>query len=614
MASERSESADLRFGAFTLDLVDARLIGPDGPIHIGRKAFDVLQLLVSQPGQLVTREQMFEQVWNGVAVSESSLTTVIKELRRALGDDSRSPTFIEGVYGRGYRFIATVTAEPRRAVAPALVASKAGQPRIVMWVIAVVAVVATVIAGGVWFAGRDEGPASIAYVGMTGEVAQGSPLPVQIEEALLAGFSTDGRVTIRRVSAPPRRGYSLGGTITHAGDVLKLSVRIENAASRAVLWSRVYEQPAAASDRIATWFAGRTAAVARCGLGAADAHGRPLSDAVMGLVFAECAAQFDGTSPTRALDIARKLTVAQPDLAAGWSAVAWHAGLAGGPSSRPTLSDEQRHAIARALELDPQDSRAWHLRVYEAPLGDLVAAEAAYEKALAARLSICGCVYQDYANFLRAVGRGAQARTMLERAQDVVPLETGPVAGLIQLDAAAGRQAEASRQFAVLAGRELDTGRIAAATVSNALWTRDYAGALDAFPRAGLRMPPELAEAMRAGFQALADDNAAARAKASAAVGDAARRCDCISALSIRMQAALGDTEGAFASMSEAADTRLPMILSTIGWDPMLADVRRLPGFPALAERAGLIRYWRETKTRPDFCAAGDAPAVCKTI
>jgi DNA-binding winged helix-turn-helix (wHTH) protein len=97
------------FGDFVLDTVDGRLLGPHGSIHLGRKAFQVLEMLVAHAGQLVAKETLFEAVWTGLHVSDSVLTVAIKELRKALGDKARDPRFIESVYGRGYRFVAPVS-------------------------------------------------------------------------------------------------------------------------------------------------------------------------------------------------------------------------------------------------------------------------------------------------------------------------------------------------------------------------------------------------------------------------------------------------------------------------------------------------------------------------
>ena len=108
MAVAADSDRVLVFGDFRLDMADERLWGAHGPIKLGNKAYGVLRLLAGQQGRLITKDTLFETVWNGTIVSESALTSVIKELRRALSDESRTPRFIESVYGRGYRFIAEV--------------------------------------------------------------------------------------------------------------------------------------------------------------------------------------------------------------------------------------------------------------------------------------------------------------------------------------------------------------------------------------------------------------------------------------------------------------------------------------------------------------------------
>lgn len=107
------EDRPVRFGEFVLDPAEAMLVGPDGPVRIGRKAFRLLEALVAHPGSLLTKERLFETVWDGTIVSESALTATVKELRRALRDEARNARFIENVYGRGYRFVASVAPEAR---------------------------------------------------------------------------------------------------------------------------------------------------------------------------------------------------------------------------------------------------------------------------------------------------------------------------------------------------------------------------------------------------------------------------------------------------------------------------------------------------------------------
>ena len=109
----------IEFAQYRLDLTDERLSRADLPIELRPKAFQVLRYLVERPGQLVVREELLEAVWPNLVVSLETLTQVIAELRRALGDDARSPTFIQTVHRRGFRFIADVRSSSGWMASPA---------------------------------------------------------------------------------------------------------------------------------------------------------------------------------------------------------------------------------------------------------------------------------------------------------------------------------------------------------------------------------------------------------------------------------------------------------------------------------------------------------------
>src|SRR5262245_36077911 len=100
----------LVFGPFRLDLRDERLWRGPEAIPLPPKIFAVLCCLVSQAGQLVTKAALLEAVWPETVVSEAVVTVAMRTLRRVLGDEARTPRFIETVHGRGYRFIAPVSA------------------------------------------------------------------------------------------------------------------------------------------------------------------------------------------------------------------------------------------------------------------------------------------------------------------------------------------------------------------------------------------------------------------------------------------------------------------------------------------------------------------------
>src|SRR5712692_892527 len=111
MSSEeyRQEHRVFRFEPFRLDVRNAQLWRGPEVIRLTSKALAVLRYLAERSGQLVTKDEIFAAVWPGVVVSDSALVACIGELRRALGDERRTPHFIETVHGRGYRFIAPIS-------------------------------------------------------------------------------------------------------------------------------------------------------------------------------------------------------------------------------------------------------------------------------------------------------------------------------------------------------------------------------------------------------------------------------------------------------------------------------------------------------------------------
>ena len=85
-------------------------ISRDGvSVQLELKAMDVLLCLAGRPGELVTKHELVDTVWQTEFVSDNTLTRRIAELRGAFGDDARNPRYIETITKRGYRLIAEVT-------------------------------------------------------------------------------------------------------------------------------------------------------------------------------------------------------------------------------------------------------------------------------------------------------------------------------------------------------------------------------------------------------------------------------------------------------------------------------------------------------------------------
>jgi DNA-binding winged helix-turn-helix (wHTH) protein/tetratricopeptide (TPR) repeat protein len=102
-----------RFGLFEADMENARLTRQGVRIRLQDQPFRILAMLLEHPGQIVTRDELREELWPaGTYVSfDPSLNMALNRLRVALGDDADNPRFIETVPKRGYRFIAPVNIE-----------------------------------------------------------------------------------------------------------------------------------------------------------------------------------------------------------------------------------------------------------------------------------------------------------------------------------------------------------------------------------------------------------------------------------------------------------------------------------------------------------------------
>src|SRR5271155_3274165 len=119
MASQSQFPAWLAFGPFGVN-VQARQLPRGGVrIRLSGQPFQVLLSLLAHPGDVVTNEQLREQIWKeGTFVDfEHGLHAAVNKLRRALGDSAENPRYVETVPGRGYRFVGALERPPAQATA-----------------------------------------------------------------------------------------------------------------------------------------------------------------------------------------------------------------------------------------------------------------------------------------------------------------------------------------------------------------------------------------------------------------------------------------------------------------------------------------------------------------
>jgi len=96
-----------RFDEFEIDTQNYQLCRQGQTVEIEPKVFDLLCYLVKNRNMLVTRDKLFENLWPGRVVSDTSLSNQINAARKAVGDNGQKQMVIKTVHGRGYQFVAS---------------------------------------------------------------------------------------------------------------------------------------------------------------------------------------------------------------------------------------------------------------------------------------------------------------------------------------------------------------------------------------------------------------------------------------------------------------------------------------------------------------------------
>ena len=104
----------LQFGIFEVDLKAGELRRNGSKVRLQEQPFQVLTVLLEQPGEVVSREELRNRLWpaDTFVDFDHSLNAAIRRLREALGDSADSPRFVETVARRGYRFLVPVNGKP----------------------------------------------------------------------------------------------------------------------------------------------------------------------------------------------------------------------------------------------------------------------------------------------------------------------------------------------------------------------------------------------------------------------------------------------------------------------------------------------------------------------
>ena len=149
------QSRIIRFGRFEVD-ARAGEVRKDGVrIKLQQQPFQLLLALLRSAGDVVTREQLRQQLWRADTFVDfdHSLNAAIKRLRDALGDSADNPVFVETLARRGYRFIAPISGS---SSGNGTIAAGIDGPRtrLLMWWVAMSTIAGTVAGAVIWMLWR----------------------------------------------------------------------------------------------------------------------------------------------------------------------------------------------------------------------------------------------------------------------------------------------------------------------------------------------------------------------------------------------------------------------------------------------------------------------------
>lgn len=216
------------------------------------KVMDVFVVLASHDREVVSRDQLIQEVWDGRPQTDDVINRCIRELRKALDDDARSPKYIETIQRRGYR--AMLPAVLPEAVVPEVASEAATGGRNHLWLAAGVAAVLIVF----WqVLGTDREPpppgtrpTSVAVFEF--DCVQG---PGAADGHLCFGFAEEVIATLQQVEglrivrkrmrydsalAVDEDGF-VSGSVQILGDQVRIAAQLEDARSGEVLWSRSFD-------------------------------------------------------------------------------------------------------------------------------------------------------------------------------------------------------------------------------------------------------------------------------------------------------------------------------------------------------------------------------------
>jgi len=259
---------EISFGRFRVDFARRELHRDDRPVRLGARARDILCLLASAGGAVVSKDELMERVWAGVVVEEHNIQVHISALRKALTEDGDGESWIVTVPGRGYRLL------PSRQ--PPAVADTAPQPSLPAPDKPSIAVLP--------FLNLSSDPEQEYFAdGMVEEIVTAlSRIRWLFVVARTSSFAYKGQAPdVRRIGRELGVRYVLEGSVRKTGNRVRITAQLVDASTGAHLWADRFEGPLVDVFELQDKVASSVAGIIEPALQAAEAArsaGRPTAD------------------------------------------------------------------------------------------------------------------------------------------------------------------------------------------------------------------------------------------------------------------------------------------------------------------------------------------------
>ncbi len=239
-----------RLGDLIVDIAGQRVTRNGQEIALPNLSFDLLTALIRHAPNVVTHDQIMDEVWPGLVVSPETVSKRANLLRTSLGDDSSDPRYIALVRGRGYRLTGDIEKLPR--VRTPL---KSGYQTVIIGAIVVALAVAIFLIPTE--PPRDKSVAVLPFANLSGDpqaqaFTDGVHYDLLTRLVKIADLKTVSRISLlqyRDTTKTPRQiAEELGvatimeGSVQRAGDTIRINVQLIDAATDEHLWAETYDR------------------------------------------------------------------------------------------------------------------------------------------------------------------------------------------------------------------------------------------------------------------------------------------------------------------------------------------------------------------------------------